>query len=149
VIAVHELLEAEKQHGNCNKVSRNRRKHVLAALGPPLGEAGCQRQRTAAEGQFPQRERQPKPISRVLCPSGDVHQHHEKEKRQSEQTRRQTRLNPRHQAERSADKASSYKVRPKLMPRNPRRYDRCDSLCQREMFSAERRQRRCVKERTE
>jgi hypothetical protein len=40
---MHELLEAEKQHGNCNEVSRNRRKDVRTALAPLLGEAGCQR----------------------------------------------------------------------------------------------------------
>jgi hypothetical protein len=50
VIAVYELLEAEKQHGNCNKVSRNRRKDVRAALAPLPGEAGCQRQSAPAEG---------------------------------------------------------------------------------------------------
>src|SRR5664279_6455883 len=75
VIAVQELLEAEKQHRNCKEVSCNRRKDVLAALAPLLAEAGCQRQSAAAEGYFPQHERQPKPISRIVCPSSVSYTH--------------------------------------------------------------------------
>jgi hypothetical protein len=40
VIAVHELLEAVKQHGNRNEISRNRRKDVRAALAPVLDAGG-------------------------------------------------------------------------------------------------------------
>src|SRR3974390_208313 len=50
VIAVHELLDAEKQHRNSNEISRNRRKDAPAALAPLSGEGGCQRQSAAAEG---------------------------------------------------------------------------------------------------
>src|SRR5262249_20835391 len=81
-----------------------------------------------------------------VCPSRGVHQRHEKEKRQGEQTRRETCLNLCDQAERRCDKASTHEVRPKLMPRNPRRYDRRDGLRQREMLGAECREWRCVKE---
>jgi hypothetical protein len=76
-----------------------------------------------------------------------VHQHDEKEKRQGEQTRGETRLNARHQAQRGCDKASAYEVHPKLMPWNPRRYDRRDALCHREMFGAEGRDGRRVEKR--
>src|SRR6202140_4971002 len=74
------------------------------------------------------------------CPARGVHQHDEQEKRQSEQTRRETRLNPRHQAQRRRNKATAYKVRPEQMPRNPRRYERRDDLRQCEMLGAEARQ---------
>jgi hypothetical protein len=47
------------------------------------------------------------------------------------------------------DKASAYEVHPKLMPWNPRRHDRRDALCHREMFGAEGRDRRRVEKRPE
>lgn len=50
VIGMPELLEAVKQHGNGNEVSRNRRKNVGSTLARLLSEAGCQRQSAAAEG---------------------------------------------------------------------------------------------------
>src|SRR5215472_3404 len=84
-----------------------------------------------------------------MCPTWSVHQHYEKEKRQGEQTRRETRLNPGHQAERGGYKASAYKVGPKLMPWNPRRHNRRDGFRPREMFGAERREWRRVEKRPE
>src|SRR5437016_339350 len=83
----------------------------------------------------------------MACPGRGVHQHYEKEKRQGQQTCRETRLNPRHQAERGGDKAGAREVRPKEMPRNPLRYDRGDGRRQREMFGAEGRDGRRVEKR--
>src|SRR5262249_10515700 len=54
-----------------------------------------------------------------------------------EQTRRETGLNLRHQAQRGQDKASAYEVSPKQMPRNPRGNERRYSLREREMFGTE------------
>src|SRR5215467_9243546 len=85
----------------------------------------------------------------MSCPTWRVHQYYEKEKIQGEQTRRQTRLDLRHQAERGGDKACAYEVGPKQMPRNPLRYERRDDLRQREMLSAEGREWRRVEKRSQ
>ena len=131
------LLETEKQHGNCNEVSRNRSQDARGALAPRPGKAGRQRQGPAAEGYFPQRDRQQKPISRILRPVRGVYQDYEKEKRQGKQTRGETRLSVRRNAQSCRDKAAAYKVHPKLMPSNPGRYERGDGLGYNEMFGAE------------
>ncbi len=149
VIGVHELLEAVKQHGNGNEVASDCCQDALAALAPRLGEAGGQRQGAAAEGELPQHQRQTKPVPHIVCPAWGVHQHYEKEKRQGQQTRRERRLDLRHQAEGGCDKARAYEVRPKQMPRHPPRHDRRDGLGQGEVLSAESREWRCVEKRPE
>src|SRR5262249_3819021 len=131
------------------EVAPNRRQELRAALSPLLAEGGGQRQGAATERQFPQHERQRKPISRVLCPPRDVHEHYEKEKRQTQQTRCETHLNPCHQAQRGGNKANAYEVRPKQVPRNPLRYKRRDDHRQGQMFSTEGRKWRCVEKRPE
>src|SRR5262249_32331477 len=82
--------------------------------------------------------------SRMSCPTRRVHEDDEKEERQGKQTRPEARLNPRHQAQRGRDEASTYKVRPEHMPRNPPRYDGRNGCRQCEMFGTEGREWRRI-----
>lgn len=97
-------------------------------LAPLLDEAGGQRQSAAAEGEFAERDCQCDPIPWILQPAWDIHQNDEEEKRQSEQTCGEARLNPGHQAEAGGDEAGAYEVGPKVVPGNPRRDDRSDGI---------------------
>ena len=87
VIGVQELLDTVIQHGNGNEVARNRRSESRGTRVLLLAEARRQRQRTAAEGQFPERERDAKAIVQILHAGRGVHQHDEEEKRQGQHTR--------------------------------------------------------------
>jgi hypothetical protein len=148
-VGVQELLEAVKEHGNCDEVARDGGEDVRDSLAPPWVEAGSESESSAAEGQLAEHERQRDAVARVMRPGWGVHEHDEKEKGQGDQTGRETRLNPGHQAEPGGDETSADEIGPEEMPGNPARNDGGDFFRQGEMLGAEGREGSGVKWRTE